>query len=216
MGNILYRQFKNKSISSGDICWQWAYGLNKSKTSYIIIDNTIKYDARSFDNMWNTNDKGALSITYTFDMYSHTYHTSIVDDFEDVNDINFTSTLSNVFRNYFDKVRTNDFRCNQMTINWFDNLVEYKMDKNVKSICIFYENHDECQTLVFEPNKDTNDFMYNVLELSVDNGSIVSICGDTAKQFNYFIKPIISKHKMIILTFRHIELYTPVNIDIIS
>lgn len=218
MGNIFYiKPQVIKNISSGDICWQWVYGLNKSKSSYVIINNTIKQDKDNFKNMWKEKDDNAISITYTFDINSNNFNTTKVDNLEDANNLTYAAKLPFIFKQYFNKVKEIDLAYNQMTINWFEVPVEYKIDRYVKSICIFYENTDDHQTLSFEPIFDNKDFMYDLLELSINNGSIISICGDTNKNFNYNLKPHVSKDKIIILSFKQIKITSPTNItEIIS
>ena len=136
---------------------------------------------------------------------------------EDVNNLTYAANLHFIFKQYFNKVKEIDFAYNQMTINWFEEPVEYKIDKYVKSICIFYENTYDYQTLSFEPKFDNKDFMYDLLELSIHNGSIISICGDINKKFNYNLKSHVSKDKIIILSFKQIKVTSPTNItEIIS
>lgn len=218
MGNIFYKKCQIiKNISSGDICWQWAYGLNKSKSSYLIINNTIKPNKNNFKHMWKEKDGDAISVTYTFDIHSNSFNTAKVDNLEDVNNLIYNAELPFLFKQYFNKVKEIDFTYNQMTINWFEEPVEYKIDKNVKSICIFYENTDDFQTLVFEPKLENKDYLYDSLELLINNGSIISICGDTIDKFNYNIKSNISKNKIIILTFKKNKIIDATNVtEIIS
>ena len=197
--------------------------LNKAGESYIHIDYLPKI-TNLFEDMWNLHpvqkhkiimyekevevNRYSKSYLNTPTDLSHTKTRSYMYSGYDTSEN--TNELPDVFKPYYDYMKSIDNKYNQVIVNWYENGDDYialhsdctkSMIPNAKiAIISLYENsNSEPRYMLFTPKK-INETKYKI---RLDNETILTMCGKCQKEFQHGInKTNHNVGKRISLSFR--------------
>jgi hypothetical protein len=210
--------------------------LNKSGSSYITIDflpddlELLTY--RQFKNMWNLHppkkhkiimyekevhvSRYSQSYLNTYTNLDHTNHSSYMYSGFDVSNNN--QDIPDLFKPYYDYVKSLDQKYNQIIANWYFDQTNYiaqhsdctlgMIDNHKICIISLYPCYDDSQfRYISFKFKNINDPLYDVLHIRLEQCMILTMHGDIQKEFTHGIDKQDGCDKMsrISLSFRQMS-----------
>lgn len=123
--------------------------------------------------------------------------------------------IPNMFLPFYNFIKNEDVRYNQMTINWYKTShdymplhsdCEYSMIQNhiITILNINKNNHNNlCKTFTIIPKETTKDYIYKKYDIKLTHGIIISMCGNMQNEFSHGVNnSIYSSTPRISMSFR--------------
>jgi alkylated DNA repair dioxygenase AlkB len=189
--------------------------LNKSGTAYIIIDhiphdlNNLALDTFNmmyklhpddrhkiimFENEINVS-RYSQSYLHTPNDLSHTVNQSYMYSGFDTSTNNMD--LPELFRPYYDYMKTLDPKYNQVIANWYEDNYDYiafhsdcqknMIDDAKISIISLYPSTGDYRSLKLKPKSNNIDSLREEFTINLHHGTIITMCGTTQDEFRHGI-----------------------------
>lgn len=125
--------------------------------------------------------------------------------------------LPELFKKFYDYVKLIDNRYNQVIINWYDtnDYIEFHRDcqrKLLKDIPILIinlteddNNYRNFEIVPYDRNSEDIKYLYSNISVSLINGLIIEMCGNTQTEFRHGIRQNNEFKRRISISFRAFE-----------